>query len=132
MRDGFIFYNSFYEALSQLNDVDRLAAYDMISRYALTGEIPEGASGAGYAIFLMAKPQIDANEQRRGRATGEYHRFRQSVIERDDGVCQLCGVKESIMHVHHIKPYALFPQFRTDIDNGITLCPECHRRVHFG
>lgn len=65
MRDGFIFYASFYEAIEQLTDEDRLAAYDMISRYALTGEIPEGATGAGYAIFLMAKPQIDANEQRR-------------------------------------------------------------------
>ena len=65
MRDGFIFYGSFYEAIEQLDDTDRLAAFDMISRYALTGEKPEGASGAGYAIFLMAKPQIDANEQKR-------------------------------------------------------------------
>lgn len=69
MRDGFIFYSSFYEALAQLEDADRLAAFDMISKYALTGELPEGVSGAGYAIFLMAKPQIDANESRRINGT---------------------------------------------------------------
>lgn len=69
MRDGFIFYSSFYEALAQLDDADRLAAFDMISKYALIGELPEGASGAGYAIFLMAKPQIDANESRRINGT---------------------------------------------------------------
>ena len=29
-------------------------------------------------------------------------------------------------HVHHIKPLEKYPEFATDLDNGITLCGNCH------
>lgn len=69
-------------------------------------------------------------EEKRPRNTPEYRRFRKKVLERDDWVCQVCGCRKRIMHVHHIKPFAFFPNLRTDVNNGITLCPECHREVH--
>ena len=65
MTDGFVFYASFYQAVSVLPEEERLAAYDMICRYALTGDEPERITGAAYAVYLMAKPQIDKNRQRR-------------------------------------------------------------------
>ena len=64
MTDGFIFYQSFYEALQDLSPEDRLAAYDAICEYGITGQIGE-LSGTVRAIFLLVKPQIDANEKRR-------------------------------------------------------------------
>ena len=64
MNNSFVFYSSFYEALSELDDADRLAAYDAICRYSLTGEEPETA-GIVRAIFLLVKPVIDANTERR-------------------------------------------------------------------
>ena len=65
MTDGFIFYASFYQAVTCLSDDDRLAAYDMICGYAITGFEPEQTTGAAYAVYLMAKPQIDKNRARR-------------------------------------------------------------------
>ena len=58
----------------------------MISRYALTGEVPDGAKGAGYAVFLMAKPQIDANEARRqnGRKGGRPRTEKEPEYNRDE------------------------------------------------
>lgn len=63
------------------------------------------------------------------QGSAEYRRFRHAVLERDNFTCQICGVKPPIPHVDHIKPYARFPELRTNIDNGRTLCPPCHRKT---
>ena len=49
------------------------------------------------------------------------------VIERDKK-CQICGSKENL-EAHHIFPKSLFPQFRFNVDKGITLCHECHKKT---
>lgn len=63
MRDSMVFYRSFAEAISELDDEDQLAAFWAIVNYGLDAEEPEG-KGAAKAVFRMAKPQIDANERR--------------------------------------------------------------------
>ena len=63
MRESFVFYQSFYEALKELPDDVRLKLYDMISVYALTGEEPD-CNGIEKAVFSLIKPQIKANNQR--------------------------------------------------------------------
>lgn len=72
MIDGFIFYGSFYDALSDLPDDLRLRAYDAICKYALLGEEPE-SGGVVSSIFKLTKPLIDANSKRReaGRKGGK-------------------------------------------------------------
>ena len=48
---------------------------------------------------------------------------------RDNYVCQICGLREpEIMEIHHIKPKSKFPELMNDLENMITLCPNCHRR----
>lgn len=72
-RDSFIFYNSFYQAISELPESDRLAVYDAIAQYSLSGEMPE-LSGVGKAIMTLIRPQIDANQRRyeNGRKGAEH------------------------------------------------------------
>ena len=63
--------------------------------------------------------------------TEQYKVFIKSVLERDNYICQECGITNGLgktinLEVHHIKSYAENPELRFDIDNGITLCEECH------
>lgn len=63
------------------------------------------------------------------RASEEYVNWRKSVFERDQFTCQFCGQVGGSLHVDHIKPFALFPDLRTDLSNGRTLCVDCHRQT---
>ena len=63
MRERFVFYNSFDEALRELPDKARLKLYDAIMAYALRGEETE-FTGIEKAVFSLIKPQLKANRQR--------------------------------------------------------------------
>ena len=56
---------------------------------------------------------------------------RTKVFERDDFTCQMCGDNRGHnLNAHHIKSWAKYPELRFDINNGITLCRECHIKIH--
>ena len=59
-RDSFIFYRSFYEAISELPKENQSDSYNAIMRYALDQEEIE-LTGISKAIFSLVKPQLDAN-----------------------------------------------------------------------
>ncbi len=66
------------------------------------------------------------------RNSPEYKLWRKAVFERDGYKCVWCGVKtglgkDVILQADHIKPFAYFPELRFAIDNGRTLCIDCHR-----
>lgn len=49
---------------------------------------------------------------------------------RDKYTCLKCGYHGVDVHAHHILSYETHPQLRGEIDNGITLCKECHKKQH--
>lgn len=51
------------------------------------------------------------------------------VKRRDGNKCVLCGTTEGLQ-AHHIKPVILYPEYKNDLDNGITLCRACHLKTH--
>lgn len=55
--------------------------------------------------------------------------WRKAVYEKDDYTCQICGERGGILQADHIKPYCLYPELRFDINNGRTLCIECHKQT---
>lgn len=61
------------------------------------------------------------------RTTREYRAWNRAVRERDNNTCQECGTTEGRLEVDHIKPFALYPDLRLDINNGRVLCHTCHR-----
>ena len=60
-RDTFIFYRSFYDALSDLEEKDQLILYKSICDYSLNKNLPDLDNGIQKAIFKLIKPQIEAN-----------------------------------------------------------------------
>ena len=59
-RDSFIFYRSFYEAISELPKENQADTYNAIMQYALNQEEIK-LTGISKAIFSLVKPQLDAN-----------------------------------------------------------------------
>ncbi|MCK5605328.1 hypothetical protein KAR91_25775 [Candidatus Pacearchaeota archaeon] len=62
-RDSFIFYRSFFEAISELPDKDRLLLFTAISEYSLNFKEIQ-LTGIPKTIFILIKPQLDANNKR--------------------------------------------------------------------
>jgi hypothetical protein len=82
------------------------------------------------------------------RDSPDYKRWRDSVFQRDNYTCQTCGSHTGNgsrvrLHAHHVKPLSLIVRDRDisnikqavecseiwDINNGITLCKNCHKQT---
>lgn len=57
-----------------------------------------------------------------------YNPWKKAVKERDK-CCLKCGSVENLV-AHHIENYLDNIEMRTDIDNGSTLCNDCHIEFH--
>ncbi|MBA5649973.1 hypothetical protein H3T19_04290 [Bacteroides fragilis] len=64
MRDSFIFYRSFYEAIKDLPRDIQGEIYTAIMEYSLYGNEAENLKPVARSIFTLIKPQIDVNNKR--------------------------------------------------------------------
>lgn len=70
-------------------------------------------------------------ERTRFMQTPQYREWRKAVFSRDGYTCRACKEPSSgRLNAHHIKSYAEYPELRIDVNNGITLCENCHKLVH--
>ena len=68
-------------------------------------------------------------ENQRLRSSLEYRAWTMAIFRRDCFSCQWCKAKR-VLNAHHLFPWALFPELRFTVSNGITLCLSCHRTLH--
>lgn len=87
----------------------------------------------GLAQFLDKETlRVFKVQDTRNRQTKEYKKWRQNVFIRDNFTCQNCGERGGRLEAHHKKEWAYYPNERYNIDNGITLCKRCHKKIHKG
>ncbi len=68
------------------------------------------------------------------RRTLEYKQWRTAVFEKDNWTCQICGARSKkgkpiYLEAHHIKGVAHYPELVLMVDNGKTLCINCHGKT---
>lgn len=98
---------------------------------------PERNAKISIAKTGVKRPDMvgSKNPSWRGGTTSEYSRYlgndvwnkiRRRIVKRDKNTCQICGIKNVRLDVHHIIPFAVS---KDDSDeNLITLCQSCHMK----
>ena len=64
------------------------------------------------------------------RKTTQWYEWRDKVYKRDNYTCQLCSNKDVYLNPHHIFKKHKYLDLVFDINNGITLCKECHLTIN--
>lgn len=134
MRESFIFYKEYKKAVDEIKDKKKkLMFYECITDYVFYKIIPTETDKDILAMFLLIKDKLDKTNKSywnyEDRRSAKYKKWKKNVLERDNHKCRICGVEKKLV-VHHIKHFADNIKERYDINNGITLCENCHKKVH--
>lgn len=100
-------------------------------------KISESHRGSKCYIWKGGISKIDST----CRSLSKYKQWRSCCFERDKWTCQTCGARGVYVTVHHIKSFAkiirenniknsedaLKCEEMWDMNNGVTLCEECHK-----
>lgn len=74
-------------------------------------------------------PEEEKAYKQRDRSKKIYKDWRNAVFIRDDYTCQFCNKRGGYIEADHIKGWSEFPELRFEVDNGRTLCRECHKKT---
>lgn len=98
-------------------------------------ELGEEGEGEGKTPSSGRESEDPYNRQNKEERSILDSSLKTAVLTRDGGVCQCCGEGigepevSQLMKIHHIVPVELFGPDRQD--NLITLCANCHDKVHY-
>lgn len=63
------------------------------------------------------------------RRNAEYKDWQLAVFFRDNYMCRWCGKVGEKLNAHHIFPWREREELRYDVNNGVTLCLDCHNKT---
>lgn len=73
----------------------------------------------------------EEDRQEAGRYEDDYRAWKREVKRRCGFQCVICGSsKSNYLRSHHLDGYAENKEKRTDVENGVCLCVDCHKEFH--
>ena len=76
-------------------------------------------------------PNITDEERNKRYKEFRVSKWRNKVYKRDNYTCQRCKDNQGgNLNAHHIYSWTTHPKLRYIVNNGITLCKECHKNFH--
>ena len=64
------------------------------------------------------------------RTSLKYREWREMVFQRDGYKCVIGGKEHgNRLNADHIKSFSQYPELRLDVNNGRTLCVDCHKKT---
>ena len=117
---------------------------DMLAHYKIPKVCPNCGSEdvvarvivAGDALIVRYKCTVCESsrslpklENLKKRSSTPLDNWRKNVLFRDNHKCVICGSCE-YLEAHHIIPVRNSEEQKFNVNNGITLCRECHKLVH--
>lgn len=77
------------------------------------------------------RPHLTAEDREHRRDTSKIAAWRAAVYRRDGYSCVRCGDdRGKNLNAHHVEAYCENVHDRYSVDNGATLCEDCHRLFH--
>lgn len=84
-------------------------------------------TGEGHPRY---NPNLTDEDRLVRRDVLEVIRWRNAVYERNKYTCQSCFRRSTELNAHHLNSWNTHPNERFKLDNGVTLCEECHTDFH--
>lgn len=131
-----VYYHGKKQGFKFLNNKLKLGKPSTSSTKFAKGIKPWNYGLSGYKVNNKTKPQPRGEHHWNWKGNGsdrckvEYVVWRKKVYERDNYTCQHCNKVGGKLNAHHIKEWCNYVDLRFDIDNGITLCHNCHKNTH--
>jgi len=125
---------NFYNKTLNLSKKEQRDLLEECIEVACMSEIDKDRKRAARVMMELICGKQNANNMLEGRAVvtnrGDalVRRWRNKVIDRDM-FCQNCGDNKNL-HAHHISRWIDDPVNRINVENGITLCADCHVKLH--
>lgn len=84
------------------------------------------------ADCLMRKMNPSTARRHQAFYAEAMHSHKRRGFKQNGGTCDLCGRKISMedIQMHHILPFAEFPQYGMNPQNLELTCDECHHAIH--
>lgn len=82
-------------------------------------------SGKKHYKWIKDRTKISSRDRNNKSKT-----WAKQIKKKYNYICCICHKKGGELNSHHIKSWKEYPDVRYNLDNGITLCTDCHRWVH--
>lgn len=129
----FIFYRLYYDLINELEEHQALQFIKSLLKvqFSENNTYDEALKVKFYDLFLdSAWSKVLIQLKKRDRHSKEYAQWRSSIFERDLYTCQFCDDRACKLNAHHIVRWVDSIELRFELSNGITLCEDCHKKVH--